>query len=328
MSSPPAISSSMGRRRPPMAPSSRRCKGAIGGRALIAAASTHAGEEAAVIDAHQTAAREFSRPADADRAAPSRARRRRRRNRARRRAEGRVCARAANCPTRRPTSMSRTRSANSASSIGWRRSFSSAARWFGMAGRIRSSPPSSAPPSCTGRMSGISPRSMRRSIRRMAPSRSRTPTSSPPASPLCWRDPTARARVAEAARATVDRLGGALERTLQSLEPYLMQLAPAASEPTMREPAFWWRKAGLGRRPAGAGRRLSMAPSPHGGWCKARRARRRAGDLRRKFHAWRGRQDADRDGAGENAAGRRRAGRSVSAAAMAAAWPVRNAWTP
>jgi 3-deoxy-D-manno-octulosonic-acid transferase len=36
--------------------------------------------------------------------------------------------------------------------------------------------------------------------------------------------PEARARVAEAARATVDGLSGALERTLQSLDPYLMQL--------------------------------------------------------------------------------------------------------
>jgi 3-deoxy-D-manno-octulosonic-acid transferase len=37
-------------------------------------------------------------------------------------------------------------------------------------------------------------------------------------------DAGARARAAEAARATVESLGGALERTLQSLEPYLMQL--------------------------------------------------------------------------------------------------------
>ena len=36
--------------------------------------------------------------------------------------------------------------------------------------------------------------------------------------------PDARARVAEAARATVEALSGALERTVQSLEPYLMQL--------------------------------------------------------------------------------------------------------
>jgi len=36
--------------------------------------------------------------------------------------------------------------------------------------------------------------------------------------------PEARARVADAARTTVAALGGALERTLQSLDPYLMQL--------------------------------------------------------------------------------------------------------
>ena len=36
--------------------------------------------------------------------------------------------------------------------------------------------------------------------------------------------PEARARVAEAARTTIAALGGALERTLQSLDPYLMQL--------------------------------------------------------------------------------------------------------
>jgi len=37
-------------------------------------------------------------------------------------------------------------------------------------------------------------------------------------------DPAARAHSADAARATVEALGGALARTLQSLEPYLMQL--------------------------------------------------------------------------------------------------------
>jgi 3-deoxy-D-manno-octulosonic-acid transferase len=38
------------------------------------------------------------------------------------------------------------------------------------------------------------------------------------------RDPDARARATAAARATVDTLAGALERTLQSLDPYLMQM--------------------------------------------------------------------------------------------------------
>ena len=37
-------------------------------------------------------------------------------------------------------------------------------------------------------------------------------------------DETARARAAESAREIVEGLGGALEKTLQALEPYLMQL--------------------------------------------------------------------------------------------------------
>jgi 3-deoxy-D-manno-octulosonic-acid transferase len=65
-------------------------------------------------------------------------------------------------------------------------------------------------------------RSTLRSIARTAP---RSPTQALTASFGAWLgDPAARARVADAARTTVDALGGALERTLQSLEPYLMQL--------------------------------------------------------------------------------------------------------
>ena len=60
---------------------------AIGGRPLIAAASTHAGEETIVIEAHQRLRARFSRPADDHRAASSRTRCRRRRDRARGRAE-------------------------------------------------------------------------------------------------------------------------------------------------------------------------------------------------------------------------------------------------
>jgi 3-deoxy-D-manno-octulosonic-acid transferase len=37
-------------------------------------------------------------------------------------------------------------------------------------------------------------------------------------------NPTARKAVADAAAAAVDKLGGALDRTLAALEPYLMQL--------------------------------------------------------------------------------------------------------
>ena len=46
-----------------------------------------------------------------------------------------------------------------------------------------------------------------------------------PARVGAWlRDSDERTRVATAARATVELLGGALERTLTALEPYLMQL--------------------------------------------------------------------------------------------------------
>ncbi len=38
------------------------------------------------------------------------------------------------------------------------------------------------------------------------------------------REPAARQRAADAARTTVEDLSGALERTLASLEPYLLQL--------------------------------------------------------------------------------------------------------
>ena len=65
---------------------------------------------------------------------------------------------------------------------------------------------------------------MRRSTRRTAPNRLPMPGSSRRRSKIGSIDAAARARAAEAARATVESLGGALERTLQSLEPYLMQL--------------------------------------------------------------------------------------------------------
>ena len=45
--------------------SSRRSSDAIGGRPVVAAASTHAGEETAVIDAHRRLRENFPGPADA-----------------------------------------------------------------------------------------------------------------------------------------------------------------------------------------------------------------------------------------------------------------------
>ena len=197
---------------------------AIGGRPVIAAASTHAGEETAMIDAHRRLRANF--PGLLTLIAP---------RHPERGAGVAEIARAAGLKTaaalarriarrdhrhlcRRHRRRARSRS------IAWRRSFSSAARWSGTAGRIRSSPPSSAPPSCTARMCGISPKSMPRSTRRMAPSRSPTPASSPPASAPCWRSRQRAPASPTAARATVEGLSGALERTLQSLDPYLMQL--------------------------------------------------------------------------------------------------------
>ena len=48
-----------------------------------------------------------------------------------------------------------------------------------------------------------------------------------------------------AARETVKSLGGALDRTLAALEPYLVDLRMERPRRAMREPAFWWREAGL-----------------------------------------------------------------------------------
>ena len=102
--------------------------------------------------------------ADRDRAAASRSRRSDRAHDRGCRPARRRCVRARNCRPRPPISMSPTPWANSDCSIGWRRSCSWAARWFRMAGRIRSRRSSSARRSCTARTSSISPTSTRRSI--------------------------------------------------------------------------------------------------------------------------------------------------------------------
>ena len=62
----------------------------------------------------------------------------------------------------------------------------------------------------------------------------------------------------------------------------------------MRDPAFWWRKAGLRSGPAGAagGGLWRDRGAAHGA---GRRARRHAGAVRRQFHPRRRRQDPDRD---------------------------------
>ena len=121
-----------------------------------------------------------------------------------------------------------------------------------MAARIRSSRSSSAPPSCTGRnvwnfaeiydaldtahgaeqVTDVG--QARGARRRLAQGRRRARGGG-------------RGRRARPSTA----LGGALERTLAALDPYLMQTAARAPRAAMREPAFWWREAGLA---AGAAR--------------------------------------------------------------------------
>ena len=150
-------------------PACASCKAAIGDRPTIAAASTHAGEETALIETHRRLRHTFPRlltiiaPRHPDRgpgiveiakdagltavAALARS----------------VAGGGAT------TSMSSTRSVSSGWSIAWRRSCSSAVRWRATAARIRSNRSSSARPCCTVRMSGILPRSTKRSMPRAAP---------------------------------------------------------------------------------------------------------------------------------------------------------------
>ena len=135
----------------------------------------------------------------------------------RRRADGARCARAANCRRRRPTSTSPTRSASSASSIAWRRWCSSAARWCGTAGRIRSRPAKLGAAILHGphvwNFAEIyaaldAAHGAERVERRGPPHRRR--------SAALMTQPAARHSVADNAHATVDGLSGALERTLHA----------------------------------------------------------------------------------------------------------------
>ena len=172
----------------------------------------------------QDAGRIFSAVADRDRAAASRSRRGHRPHSSPNPACMSACVRTRNCRPRRTISMSPTPWANSACSTGWRRSCSWEGRWFPMAGKIRSRRSSSAPRSFMVRMFSISPMSMRRSTRPAAPGkriiRKRWSSSSASCWPIPWR---AKPRLAASTR-VVEQLGGALERTMTALEPYLLQL--------------------------------------------------------------------------------------------------------
>ena len=75
----------------------------------------------------------------------------------------------------------------------------------------------------------------------------------------------------------------------------------------MREPGFWWRKPGLAAGLLAPAASL-LRRDRRAAYGASGRARRRAGHLRRKLHARRRRQDADRDHAREDAAATRASG--------------------
>ena len=93
-----------------------------------------------------------------------------------------------------------------------------------MAARIRSRPPSSAPRFCTVRTSGT----FAEIYAALDDAHGAEPVADADrlvAHLAAWlSDPDACARVADAGHTVVETLGGALDRTLASLDPYLMQL--------------------------------------------------------------------------------------------------------
>src|SRR5262249_9122071 len=108
------------------------------------------------------------------------------------------------------------------------------------------------------------------------------------------KDVEERARVAAAAKSTVDVLGGALERTLTALEPYLMHLRLQHADAW---PGVLVARAGPRGQPAGAARR-ALRRRGGASHAAARIPRAREGRLHRQPDGRRGRQDTDRDRGG------------------------------
>ena len=202
-----------------------RVAAAIGDRTTIAAASTHAGEETALIETHRRLRHSFPRlltiiaPRHPDRG-PGIVE-----IAQRRRPVGGAALAAANCRRPPTTSMSSTRWASLVSSIGSRRSCSSADRSPAMAGRIRSSRSSSAPPILHGphvwNFAEIySALDAAHGAEQVTDVGKLTVRVGGTGSPI----PDERATVVAAARETVAQLAGALDRTLAALDPYFMQI--------------------------------------------------------------------------------------------------------
>ena len=78
--------------------------------------------------------------------------------------------------------------------------------------------------SCTARTSSISPTSTRRSTAPAAPNGADTQEALVKQLGQLLADPAARESSVAAAERVVEQLGGALDRTLAALEPYLLQL--------------------------------------------------------------------------------------------------------
>ena len=260
-----------------------------------------------MIEAHRRLRGNFPRPADDHRAAPSGRGAGRRRDRRRGRPDRRALRSRGELPDADDRHLyrrhaGRTRPDLSPGADRLHRRLAGRA----MAGRTRSSRPSSAPPSCTGRMCGISPKSMPRSTPRTAPSRSTTRPSSRPRLGA-WlidaddaRRAVADARAQRSTRWAARSSARCRARALSDAAPPAPAGAPCVS-----------------RRSGGASRACAprlLAPcrgslrrgrgAAHGA---AGRGCRRAGRLRRQFHARRRRQDADRDRDGADARGGGRA---------------------
>ena len=152
----------------------------------------------------------------------------------------------------------------------------------------------------------ISPKSMPRSTPRMAPNRSPTPASSPPRSARCWRSRSRAHRVADGGAHD----GGRARRRARAHAAIARPLSDAASLGQRSRPCV--------SRPSGGARPGSssglLAPAAALLWCdrgaahgEARRARRRAGSVRRQLHPRRRRQDAGGDRCSPAAARGRRA---------------------
>ena len=209
----------------PTLPADRRelaeLSGLTSGRQIWIAASTHEGEETIAAEAHKRLTRVFPdaltliapAPSRAGRGDPAAARSRRARLRAAlaRRPAG----------TGRRRSISATRSASSGSSIAWPASCSSASPFPAGEGRTRSSPPGSPPPSCTGRRSPISPRSIA-ALDEAGGALEIADPARPRRCAVALFANAARLRaMARAAADAVERRAGAVDRSMKALAPLL-----------------------------------------------------------------------------------------------------------